>query len=363
MDALDVTAWLAPLDDSSPCGPDLSFTPGFLALQRSLAGRPESQFAAGEPPSWPEVLQQSAALMAQSRDLRVALAWSRASIRLQGLSALPVALELISEWLHRFWDELHPRPEVDPDAPDATPDPYARLGLLSTMDQPAGLLGDLRDASLWRDRPLAALRIGDIEKALNETPLPADDSAPAPSISLIQGLWNECSPERQDDVRAAVLRALTAIGRIHAALSLHVESVALRQTDALEGAFETPRLMRLLTQLQSALADPLREGTEVSAAAMPPAQGPAAQTTLAAPAAFHIAALNSRADVIRALQAVRRYLEQTEPSHPAQWLLLRAERLMDKTFLELIRELAPEAAESVARTLGLSTDGVLPEPA
>jgi type VI secretion system protein ImpA len=67
-------------------------------------------------------------------------------------------------------------------------------------------------------------------------------------------------------------------------------------------------------------------------------------------------AINSRIDALRAIDMVCDYLERTEPTSPAQLLLRRARRLVDKNFLELVREFAPASAEEVARILGVSAD-------
>ena len=55
------------------------------------------------------------------------------------------------------------------------------------------------------------------------------------------------------------------------------------------------------------------------------------------------------------------YLERAEPTNPAQLLLRRARRLVNKNFLELVRELAPESLGEVARIMGMSADEVTTE--
>lgn len=54
-------------------------------------------------------------------------------------------------------------------------------------------------------------------------------------------------------------------------------------------------------------------------------------------------ALRSRHDALLALESVCRYLERTEPSHPAPLLLRRAQRLMHMNFREIVRDMAPAA--------------------
>ena len=66
--------------------------------------------------------------------------------------------------------------------------------------------------------------------------------------------------------------------------------------------------------------------------------------------------IDSRADALRAIEMVCDYLERAEPTSPAQLLLRRASKLVDKNFLELVREFAPEAFGEVAKVMGVSAD-------
>ena len=67
-------------------------------------------------------------------------------------------------------------------------------------------------------------------------------------------------------------------------------------------------------------------------------------------------AIESRNDALRAIDMVCEYLERTEPTNPAQLLLRRARKLVNKNFVELVRELAPESLNEVARVMGISAD-------
>ena len=62
------------------------------------------------------------------------------------------------------------------------------------------------------------------------------------------------------------------------------------------------------------------------------------------------------ADATRAIEMVCNYLERTEPTNPAQLLLRRAGKLINKNFLELVREFAPDAVNEVARVMGVSPE-------
>ena len=59
---------------------------------------------------------------------------------------------------------------------------------------------------------------------------------------------------------------------------------------------------------------------------------------------------------LRAIELVYECLERTEPNNPAQLLLRRARKLVIKNFVELVRELAPESLNEVARVMGISAE-------
>src|SRR5204863_304436 len=59
-----------------------------------------------------------------------------------------------------------------------------------------------------------------------------------------------------------------------------------------------------------------------------------------------------------ALDMVCAYLERAEPTNPAPLLLRRARRLISHNFLQLMKELAPDALDQVARVMGVDPSTV-----
>jgi type VI secretion system protein ImpA len=53
------------------------------------------------------------------------------------------------------------------------------------------------------------------------------------------------------------------------------------------------------------------------------------------------------------LESVSDFLERTEPSHPAPLLIRRAARLLDLNFIDIIRDIAPEAAGQIEHLGGI----------
>jgi type VI secretion system protein ImpA len=82
----------------------------------------------------------------------------------------------------------------------------------------------------------------------------------------------------------------------------------------------------------------------------------AAATPGAPPAAAANGTIASREDALRSLQRVCDWLEANEPSNPAPLLIHRAQRLMSKSFIDIIRDLAPEGLSQVEKLAGIGKE-------
>jgi type VI secretion system protein ImpA len=60
----------------------------------------------------------------------------------------------------------------------------------------------------------------------------------------------------------------------------------------------------------------------------------------------------TREDVLKSLDRACEWLEKNEPTNPAPLLIRRAQRLMGKNFLEIIRDLAPAGIDQIENIAG-----------
>ena len=328
-----VDRWLLPLDNGEACGPDLEYDPESLELT-DASGKPESQFGPGEPPDWARVRDLSESLMARTRDLRVALWWGRAKLNLEGFAALPAVLGLLNGLLENFWDELHPLPDAD------ETDALARLSVLGGLDKLDSLLGDIRNSRLSVDQRLQGLRVRDVEVALSKLAPRADE--PAPTQGQIVGLLADAS-EAAADLQMQTDAALAALAQIEAVMHRRFSADLVVDLTSARG---------MVTSVKSVLP----VGAVVVAGANGhDAPGPSVPAR-AAGGGVH--SVDTRQEAIRAIELVCAYLERNEPTNPAQLLLRRAARVIDKNFLQLVHELAPDAVKDVARIMGVDPSSV-----
>ncbi|WP_431052892.1 type VI secretion system protein TssA [Roseateles sp. L2-2] len=339
---LDLDSLLAPLQDDAPCGADLEYDPAFLALEAAGAGKPEQQFGdtiiAAEEPDWHAVQEQALALAKRTRDLRVAVWLVRAGARLQGLSAAIDGLALIRGLLEQQWAHVHP--QLDASDHD---DPTMRLNALQPLTSVMAGIADLRAASLTGQR--GGPRVRDVELALGNADPMGEESVPSP-----EGLMAGLSSQAANDPAFAA--------RLHEALPTVQGIVAA--IEAPLGAGQGPDfspLLRLFKPLAAAAGQLQGQGGDAAAAADDAAGAPAAAfggvVVGAVPAPGTIA---SREDAVRALQRACEWIERHEPSNPAPLLIRRAQRLMSKSFMEIMRDLNPDGVHEIEKLAGTTSE-------
>ncbi len=329
-------AWLLPLSDEEPCGADLEYDAEALELGQ-ITGKPESQFGPGEPADWPRVKEICETLFTRTRDLRAAMWWGRARLNLEGFVALPATLALMHGLLERFWNDLHPQPDGD------DPDALARLSVLGALDTLDSLLGDIRNARLSSDPRLDGLRVRDVEVALSKL-APRADEAPRTQGQIVGILAG--APDVAAALRMQTDGALASLKQIQTLMNERFSSDL-----GVDLTFVRGMLTSVATVLPVAADE---SGPHVDTDAGQGAPAPSGR-------ASGIHSVDSRQDAIRAIELVCDYLERHEPTNPAQLLLRRAARVIDKNFLQLVKELAPDAVKEVSRVMGIDPGTVQDE--
>ncbi len=344
--AAQVDAWLEPLGDPVS-GEDLEYDNDFLELNKAAEGKPETQFAAAEPPDWTQVADLSESLFERTRDIRVAMLWGRAKLHSVGLPSLPETLRLVRELLERYWDDVHPKP--DPDDGDA----YARLNVLAQLEDSATVLADVRQSIVFRNRAVGQLTVRDIEVALDRLP-PREDENPM-SVSGIEQMLTAAIAE--DDTLKELPTRLS--DELDALLNLLQERVGYGRAPSCDTLKEMIGGVRKVMPS----GDSGGGGDDLDALLGEFGGGddgdtPAPRRGRSGGGGGLGDSIESREDALKAIDLVCQYLERTEPSNPAQLLLRRAERLIDKNFLELVKELAPEALNEIAKIMGVDPESV-----
>lgn len=331
---IDVDALLAPVSEAAPCGEDLGYDPAFLALEVAARGKAEQQFGdtviAAQEPDWRAMKEQSLALFERTRDLRVAIFLLRAATRLSGCGGFAAAIKIVQGLLERHWEQVHPMLDAS-DNNDAT----MRMNALAPLADAGAVLADLRSAAIGAAR--GGLTVRQIELALGKTE-PGEGEPVPTAAGVVQAL---------SDLAAESPGVLDELSEPHAAVRA-IEALIDRHAGGAEGPDLRP--LRTLTQWMAQAAHQARGEAPDSAAIGNDAAAPAA-----AGAGTASDPISGRDEAILALGRVCEWIERNEPSNPAPLLIRRAQRLMTKSFMDIIRDLAPDGLKEVERIAGIDS--------
>ena len=94
-------------------------------------------------------------------------------------------------------------------------------------------------------------------------------------------------------------------------------------------------------------------GAEAGSGAAAPAAGAGGMAAVVVSVPGQI---NNRADALAAIDRICDWYDKNEPSHPAPLLLRRAQRLMEMNFMDIVRDLAPDALHQVRALAGVTDE-------
>jgi type VI secretion system protein ImpA len=246
-------------------------------------------------------------------------------IHTDGFVGFAEGLALLRALLEQRWEHVHPR--LDPEDDN---DPTMRVNTITALVDPGTTLRALRTIPLVASR-LGKFSLRDIEIASGESH--ADAGVQPVEMSVIEAAFQDADLDELKATAEAVMRAGETFAAVDALLLTTV------------GTMHAPDLTALppiLGRIQGLLGEQLRRRGVVDAALV----GEMAATEVVS----STGEITSREDVIRALDRICEYFDRHEPSSPVPLLAKRAKRLVSKSFLEILRDLAPggvHEAESI----------------
>jgi type VI secretion system protein ImpA len=206
----------------------------------------------------------------------------------------------------------------------------------------------LRNTPLVRSRVLGPLSYRDIEIAEGRASAPAD-AKPLDSAA-IHGVFMDCNIEELQASTAAAVGALKGVNGLSDALGERIHLDQMPSFDPLSGL-----LAAIARSLSTYLAERLpQESATATAEGEVPGSEPAGNERSRRGAA--VGEIASRDDVVRAIDRICDYYSRCEPSSPVPLLLLRARRLATGSFVDIVRDLAPDALKDIEKVCGLNKE-------
>jgi type VI secretion system protein ImpA len=336
---------LQPISGERPCGEDLEDTQLLASFDAfRLYGRTTSVDAPEEeegderqalaekrePPDWQQIKQQSLDALRQSKDLRLLAHLGTAALRTDGLSAFLETLKIASAWLEQYWQEAFPA--IDGDG-------FVRRSALNNFADPMAVVDGIRRAPLVKSRQHGMFTLRDLDIAAGQL-TPGKHDRPVDTAQITAAF------------ASVPLDELTALhqGVTDGIQALKAIDARMRNDIGTEAAPTFDPLLAQLTKAERTLRTHLATRTEVA-----PGEGVGADGEAQAGAAGpgFSGAIRTREDALRALDAVAAYFRVHEPSSPVPLFCDRARRLVDKPFLDVLADIAPEAVPAARVASGV----------
>jgi type VI secretion system protein ImpA len=337
---IELEELLNPIAEESPCGPDVSYDPKFLALDALIVGKPETQFSAAEEPDWKAVHDICIELLRRSKNLRVAVTLCIALVKLEGAAGLRAGLTLLKGLLERYWMDLYPRLDLEDNN-----DPLERVNVISPLSAPLGTFGDpiqflqrLRRIPLTNSARMGQFSLADIS---DDKILPGEEKSSV-SPAQIEAAFRDT---RSDELVATAQAISESILLLRAIDRFLIDTIGVAR------APDMGPLMAVLLEIDKCLSPYVPKILSQVSGEGGPKDSPASGEE-----GSDGGVIRSRQDVTRALERICEYYARTEPSSPLPFLLRRAQRLVDMNFIQIVDELTPEARATLDTIIGLKPD-------
>lgn len=332
--------WMAPISEGAPCGVDLEYDPEFVVLSASVAAKADAQYGdfvgTPEPVNWSDVDRGCRRLMMRSKDVRLAVLFTRCRTRLAAATGLAEGLGLLAAWLTAFPDLVHPQPGVDEDRTAAL---EIRMNALQSLTDTDGLISDLREIALTRSTA-TRLQMRDVERAFAH-PRPNDALAPESVTRQLEELRMQ---------RASVLSgfdgALESLTAIEDWCRKHLSVFApdLTALKRLLRHVAVPPGSRTMDNGPEETSGEQQDSPEPAVqAASPETFDEHEETPLAEPMTTRTAVTAAdRHEALNLIREARQWFEQHEPSSPIPVLLRRAEQFVGKRYVDVVHAIPAE---------------------
>ena len=374
MTNFNLATLLSEISSDTPCGKDISYDADFLELERIAEGTAETQVGdyiqEAVEPDWKEVRQRSLNLLEHSRDLRLVIYLSAAMLCLEGISGFSNGLALLRGLVEQYWEHLFP--QLDPQDDN---DPLERMNIIGSLSPPATVMNDpLQFIPRLMALPLckpddARLTPVSLRHMLIESGEISPSEAEAggtPSLQLIDAAFEQTDSGTLKNIDQVIGDCLE---------HLHILDQIIMGNVGASAAPNFSRLYHVLKQMRSKTTMYLeRRGYRSSDASLPNQTNTTSQSHLnedgsilkGTPMDTENQSIKGRdaqehqlsgriisnQDVLKALDMIVTYYTQNEPSSPVPLLIKRAKRLVGKSFVDIIRDLSPDAMSQVKMVSG-----------
>lgn len=324
--AVDVEALLAPVSDSNPVGDDLAYDNGRLELEQAFERSASGSSANEGDVDWRSVLSLIEDQNKRTKDIWLAVYMIRAGAKMARLDVVDRGAAFLAGLLSAYWEKVHP--QIDEYGFQGRKSP------LESLTRIGEFLGPLKTIVLVSHPRLGQYSSSDLERfALN------GDSEDG------YGMFRAAVAEMPEEELTAVRDQLDSI-----ADNLRKTDRVMTENAGSETSVNFQPTYDALAAIRRNLAM-FTDGGETAEEAPAAADNNAPPQVGSGAPSRGSGAVESREDVVRALDAIADYYRRKEPSSPVPLALRRAREWVTLDFMAVIEDIAPGSLDDVRRIL------------
>jgi type VI secretion system protein ImpA len=314
--ALDLETLLAPVSEEQPAGPDLSYSNERQQIEQAFESNEGGGSDGEDERDWRTIVRLIEEQAGQTKDIWLPVYLCRAGARSGSLETVALGAQGLAGLFETYWDTVHPQLEE-----------LGLMGRKAPCDSLAArgeFLMPLERTVLVAHPRLGAFSGADIQRFRTE-----QEAADG------YGMFRAALDELGDEALEAAVAQLNAIeDGLRRADQVFTNAAAGEPSPNYSPAYA------LLASLKQALQSFMAGAPQTELAADGEGDSPGAPAAAGPRISGRV---DSRDDVIRALDAIADYYRRLEPSHPLQQLTQRARHWVTMDFLDLMQEIAPDA--------------------
>ncbi len=334
--AFDIDALTTAVSEGQPAGPDLSYDAARQDIESAFEKSVSDDTSGGVEVDWRQVIGKILMQAEQTRDIWLAVYLMRAGAKAGQLETVENGAALLAGLFEGQWETVHPQL-----------DDYGfqgRNGPCESLTRIGEFLGPLRNVVMLEHQRLGKYSGADFERFRTN-----GDSEQG--FGMFRALLEETS---DDDLQALIDRFTGITDAIRRA-----DSVLTANSGGDTGTNFQPTydaIGQITRSIASFLRAPSESGSDILYEG-----GDATHESRGGEnsSASFGGSVNSRQDVLRAIDSIADYYARKEPGSPVPFALRRARDWVSLDFLSVLEDIAPNSIEEARRVLvnGRNGDG------
>jgi type VI secretion system protein ImpA len=271
---------------------------------------------------------------------------SQSVLNTEGLTKFEKCLNGLTQKIKNHWQDLFP-PLDDDDG-----DPLERISALGHLCDKDFVINSIKNLPIVNSKVLGNVTLQAIDRAVGPSSSKTEGGMEIPQII---GIFKESDPEQVTAVYVAVNQCISHLSEINKTfIELAGNEYNVSCDATVDVLTDLSNALKKYGNLQLEVVTEADESSDVATSNQQGADSGSANTANYATFDDPNMKLSSRNDVERCFDLILAYYQECEPSSPVPILINRAKNLVNADFLDIVKDIFPDALDHVQKLGGIT---------